>query len=41
MPPTVYPAGELRGAPRSHKLIAPDPDGWVGVRRASVALRLP
>jgi quercetin dioxygenase-like cupin family protein len=31
MPPTVYAAGELLGAPRSHKFIVPDPNGWVGV----------
>jgi mannose-6-phosphate isomerase-like protein (cupin superfamily) len=28
MAPTVYPTADLRGAPRSHRFIAPDPGGW-------------
>ena len=31
MPPTVYPATELTGAPRSRRIIAPRRGGWSGV----------
>ena len=31
MPPVLFPAGPLTGAPRGHRFVAPRPEGWSSV----------